>query len=113
MRTIVTGCAGFIGSNLVDRLLYKGHYVIGIDNISSGNIKNLIKAKQSKFFKFINADLIKINQYKKAFENIDMIYHFAANADVRFGTVKINKDLNQNIIVTHKILKLMLIYNYF
>ena len=66
--SFVTGCAGFIGSHMVDYLLSKNHKVFGIDNLTSGKINNLKNAKKKKDFFFIKADLYKIlnsNNLKK------------------------------------------------
>ena len=105
---IVTGCAGFIGSNLVDRLLKdKKNFVIGIDNYSTGKAKFLEKAKKSKKFKFIKADLLNLNKLKNSFKGGDIVFHLAANADVRFGVNNPRKDLEQNTIVTQNVLEAM------
>ena len=103
---LVTGCAGFIGSHLVDFLLKKNYKVIGLDNLSTGNKFFLNFAFNKKNFKFIKIDLFngKIDKY---FKNIDTVYHLAANADVRYGLDHRKKDINQNIIVTYKILEAM------
>ena len=62
---IVTGAAGFIGSNLVDRLLTDPkNYVIGIDNYSTGNNEFIKKAKKSKNFKFFKINLLNLNNLK-------------------------------------------------
>ena len=66
-NALVTGCAGFIGSNLVDSLLKRNYNVIGIDNLRTGNLKNLRYAKNNKNFKFVNLDLTKKNKLKKIF----------------------------------------------
>ena len=58
MRYFVTGCAGFIGSNLVDRLLQQGHDVFGYDNFSTGLPEFLSKAQQNKNFSLIQGDLL-------------------------------------------------------
>lgn len=105
MKTyLVTGCAGFIGSNLVDFLLKKKCKVIGLDNLSTGKKFFLKKALKNKNFKFHKVDLLK-NNIDKYFKNVDSVYHFAANADVRFGLKHRKKDINQNIIVTYKVLE--------
>tara|TARA_B100001093_G_scaffold520093_1_gene612624 strand:+ start:2026 stop:2982 length:957 start_codon:yes stop_codon:yes gene_type:complete len=103
---LVTGCAGFIGSHLVDFLLKKKYNVIGLDNLSTGNKFFLNFALSKKNFKFVKIDLFngKIDKY---FKNIDTVYHLAANADVRFGLDHRKKDINQNIIVTYRILEAM------
>ena len=107
MRIIVTGCGGFIGSNLVDKLLLNNHQVIGIDNFSTGKKANLKTALENKNFDLIDADLLNINLYKDKFKNIDLIYHLAANADIRYGMRDPYLDINQNIITTLNILDLM------
>ena len=102
---IVTGCAGFIGSNLVDRLLKdKKNFVIGIDNFSTGNTKFLNEAKKSKSFKLIKADLLNLKKLKNSFKGGNIVFHLAANADVRFGVNNPRKDLEQNTIATQNVL---------
>ena len=107
MRYLVTGCAGFIGSSLVDRLLAEGHDVVGIDNFSTGQSKFLELANQSNQFTLIEIDLLEKEAIKPAFEGIDAVYHLAANADVRFGTDHPHKDLEQNAIATFHVLEAM------
>lgn len=104
---IITGCAGFIGSNLVDRLLEKGHDVIGIDNFSTGQRRFLEKALQSPRFTLIEADLLNLKNLIHAFKRGEFVFHLAANADVRFGTEHPRKDLEQNTIVTYNVLEAM------
>lgn len=107
MRCLVTGCAGFIGSNLTDRLLADGHEVIGIDNFSTGLPEFIANANKSKKFQLIETDLINKINYKHALQDIDIVYHMAANADVRFGTHHPHKDLEQNTLVTFNVLEAM------
>lgn len=103
---LITGCAGFIGSHLVDFYLKKKFKVIGLDNLSTGNKFFLTSARKNKNFKFIRVDLFK-DSIEKYFRKIDTVYHLAANADVRFGLQHRKKDINQNILVTHKVLEAM------
>lgn len=85
MRALVTGCAGFIGSNLVDYLLEKDFEVIGIDNFTnyySRNLKesNITDAKDQSNFTFLEKDLLEMNKFPK---KIDYVFHLAAQAGVR------------------------------
>ena len=106
-KFIVTGCAGFIGSNLVDRLLALGHQVTGVDNFSTGQRRFLEGAVAHPNFRLIEMDLLDLNRLKKAFTGGEMVFHLAANADVRFGFDHPEKDLQQNTIVTFNVLEAM------
>ena len=107
-HNIVTGCAGFIGSNIVDRLLAnKNNFVIGLDNFSTGNKRFIEKAKMNKNFKFFKVDLFNSKRLRKIFKGADIVYHLAANADVRYGIKNPKKDLEQNTIVTQNVLEAM------
>lgn len=105
--TIVTGCAGFIGSNLVDRLLFDGHKVIGIDNFSTGQRRFISDALMHPCFRLFEVDLLDLAALKKVFEKGERVFHLAANADVRFGTEHPRKDLEQNTIATYNVLEAM------
>ncbi len=105
LTVIVTGAAGFIGSNLVDRLLFEGQKVIGIDNLSTGQRAFLKQANQHPNFQFKEIDLINAQDVKLAFASGNFVYHLAANADVRFGLNHPSRDLEQNTIVTFNVLE--------
>ena len=107
MRAIITGAAGFIGSNLTDRLLQDGHTVRGIDNLSTGRLEFLETARQSGSFEFCQADLLDAQQIEPLFEGFDTVFHLAANADVRFGPDHPRRDLEQNTICTANVLEAM------
>lgn len=104
---VVTGCAGFIGSTLVDRLLASGHQVTGVDNFSTGQRRFLEGALAHPNFRFIEIDLLDIDSLKQAFAGGEAVFHLAANADVRFGTEHPRKDLEQNTIATYNVLEAM------
>jgi len=106
-RHIVTGCAGFIGSNMVDRLLAEGHDVIGIDNFSTGRKRFLDGALKNRAFRLITSDLLDLPALTQAFAGGNMVLHFAANADVRFGAAHPRRDLEQNTIATYNVLEAM------
>lgn len=104
---IVTGCAGFIGSNMVDRLLQEGFKVIGLDNFITGRREFLDNAFLNSNFEFVELDLLSTEFISYIFTNVEAVFHFAANADVRFGTNHPRKDLEQNTIVTFNVLESM------
>lgn len=106
MRCLVTGCAGFIGSNLTDRLLALGHDVTGYDNLSTGHASFLSAAISNPKFQFVRDDLFNAERLRAAM-GTDFVFHLAANADVRFGTDHPTKDLHQNTIVTVNVLEAM------
>jgi len=103
----VTGAAGFVGSNLVDRLLQKGLIVIGYDNFSTGSEKNLEQAKKNPNFTMIRGDTLDLPNMTEAMADCKFVFHLAANADVRFGTQHPGKDLEQNTIATFNVLEAM------
>jgi len=107
LRVFVTGTAGFIGSHMVDRLLAAGHHVVGFDNMSTGQRGFLEKALGHPQFRFHQADLLYRTSLAQAMEGAELVVHFAANADVRFGTEHPRKDLEQNTIATWNVLEAM------
>lgn len=107
LHYLITGCAGFIGSTLADRLLANGHFVTGIDNFSTGQYKFLENALKDPKFNLVKMDLLDLNSLKAVFSGGEFVFHLSANADVRFGTDHPRRDLEQNTIVTHNVLEAM------
>jgi len=107
LRVLVTGAAGFIGSHMVDRLLAAGHSVVGFDNMSTGQRCFLDCALIHPRFSSREADLLDRKSLAQAMEGAELVVHFAANADVRFGTEHPRKDLDQNTIATWNVLEAM------
>jgi UDP-glucose 4-epimerase len=107
LNVFTTGCGGFIGSNLADRLLRDGHHVVGYDNFSSGQRRFLDEARQSDNFRLAEGDTLDLERLTAAMRGCDFVFHFAANADVRFGTEHPRKDLEQNTIATFNVLEAM------
>jgi UDP-glucose 4-epimerase len=107
MKVLVTGAAGFIASNLVDALIKDGHEVIGVDNFSTGRRKFLIGAQQNEQFRLVQTDILDRKRLAAELPGCDLVFHLAANADVRFGTEHPARDLEQNTIGTHSVLEAM------
>ena len=103
----VTGAAGFIGSTLVDRLLARGDAVVGWDNLSTGLPEFLESARANARFRFVKGDTLDRAGMAAAMAGCDVVFHMAANADVRFGTEHPEKDLQQNTIATFNVLEAM------
>jgi UDP-glucose 4-epimerase len=92
---------------MVDRLLAAGHSVVGFDNMSTGQQRFLGGALAHPRFAFHEADLLDRAALVQAMEGAELVIHFAANADVRFGTEHPRKDLDQNTIATWNVLEAM------
>jgi UDP-glucose 4-epimerase len=104
---LVTGGAGFIGSTLTDRLLAAGQKVTVYDNFSTGFDEFLNQAKENPNFRLIRGDLLDAGLLTKSMAGVQIVFHLAANADVRFGTEHPRKDLEQNTIATFNVLEAM------
>jgi UDP-glucose 4-epimerase len=106
-RMFVTGAAGFIGSHLTDRLLEAGAYVVGYDNFSTGFLRFLEQAKSKASFTLVEGDVLDADRISAAMAGADVVFHLAANADVRFGLDHPRRDLEQNTIATFTVLEAM------
>jgi len=107
MHFFVTGAAGFVGSHLADRLLSLGHTVTGYDNFSTGQERFLDQARSYQRFEIVRGDILDLDLLTASMCSVDFIFHFAANADVRFGTECPRRDLEQNTIGTWNVLEAM------
>jgi UDP-glucose 4-epimerase len=107
LRAFVTGAAGFVGSNLVDQLLARGDTVVAYDNFSTGTEEFLTSANAHPNFRLVRSDVLDAAALAAAMNGCDMVFHLAANADVRFGTQHPMKDLEQNTIATFRVLEAM------
>ena len=107
MRAFVTGGAGFIGSSLVDRLLAEGCEVVAWDNFSTGQERFVAQAQTHPAYRLVRGDNLDLPSLTKAMAGCDIVFHLAANADVRFGLQHPGKDLEQNTIATFHVLEAM------
>ena len=109
MRVVVTGGAGFIGSNMVDALVARGDDVCVLDDFSTGDASFLDAARsgdRGHAVDVIELDLLTAGgAIARYVEGADAVLHLAANADVRFGWEAPRRDLEQNVIVTHNVLE--------
>jgi UDP-glucose 4-epimerase len=103
---LVTGGAGFIGSHLVDRLMQDNEVTV-LDNFSSGRREHLSRYLKHPNFRLIEADLLDPVAVARAVEEKDMVFHIAANPDVKLGAEDTRVHLDQNVLVTHNLLEAM------
>jgi UDP-glucose 4-epimerase len=106
-KALVTGAAGFIGSNLVDRLLAAGFSVTGYDNFTTGQREFVAEALRHREYRLVEGDVLDTTKLASAMAGCDIVFHLAANADVRFGLQHPRKDLDQNTIATFSVLEAM------
>ncbi|MBI79201.1 MAG: UDP-glucose 4-epimerase [Gammaproteobacteria bacterium] len=106
-RILVTGGAGFIGSHLVDELIKAGNEVVVYDNFSSGRKEFLENSLSTGNVELVTGDLLNLEMLTKAMEGIDLVYHLAANPDIRLGTSVTDTDLKQGTIATYNVLESM------
>jgi UDP-glucose 4-epimerase len=108
MNIVVTGGAGFIGSNLIDRLMGGGHTVTALDDLSGGRLDFLEHHRASARFKFIKLDVRDTDKLTKALHpRIDLIFHLAANADIARGVEEPTLDFQHSIVATFSLLQAM------
>lgn len=107
MKTLVTGGAGFIGSHLVDALIAQQNDVTVIDDLSSGQKENLRKVTGKDSFKFVEGDLKTPREWDRILNDTSIVYHFAANPEVRAGETRPEVHFNENLVATFNLLEAM------
>jgi len=105
MKYFITGGAGFIGSTLCDRIIAEGNEVVAWDNFSTGQEAFLEDAFHNARFRLVRGDNLDLAELTRAMKGCDAVFHFAANADVRFGLEHPRKDLEQNTLATLNVLE--------
>ena len=104
---LVTGGAGFIGSCLIPVLLDKGYRVTVVDNLSTGKKWNIEPFVSAENFQFIQLNILDLDKLKQVVNQCDMIYHLAANVEVRKGELDTEIDFLNNIVATRNVLESM------
>ncbi|MFQ5999280.1 MAG: NAD-dependent epimerase/dehydratase family protein [Candidatus Bathyarchaeia archaeon] len=104
-KVLVTGGAGFIGSHLVDRLMIDGQNVTVFDNLSNGSLKNLERWLGNERFSFIKGDLKKPSDIEKAVESSELVFHLAANPEVRVGETDPSIHFQENLVATFNLIE--------
>lgn len=107
MRVLITGGAGFIGSNLAERLLMEGAQVTVFDNLSRGSRENLRAVIGHKAFVLITGDLLHLGAVEQAVRGHEVVFHLAANSDILEGTRHTDTDLRMGTIATFNVLEAM------
>ncbi len=112
-KCLVTGAAGFIGSHLIDRLLERGSFVLGVDNMKLGRRANIARALENPKFKFVELDVNDLPTFARTVRQLshdkpfDMTWHLAANSDIRAGVADSEVDLRDTFMTTFNTLRVM------
>jgi UDP-glucose 4-epimerase len=104
---LVTGGAGFIGSHLVDRLVSEGWRVRVLDNFSTGRLENIKHHVSNEVVEVVKGDLKDLEVVKSAVEGVDVVFHFAANPEVRVSATNPEIHFNENVVATFNLLEAM------
>ncbi len=106
-KALVTGGAGFIGSHLVDRLVSEGWYVRIIDNLSSGRLENVEHHMSNSRVEVLRRDLKDPRAAEESVRGVDVVFHYAANPEVRVSTTNPEIHFNENVVATFNLLEAM------
>jgi len=107
MKFLVTGGAGFIGSHLVDTLMESGWEVRVLDDLSAGSLRNIERWLSHERFEFMKGDMRDPRVVKKAIEGVDVVFHLAANPEVRIGAQSPELLYETNVLITCNLLNAM------
>jgi len=106
-NVLVTGAAGFMGSHLCERLVKSNFEVYGIDNLSMGRVENIAHLTANENFHFIKEDLLNVHKLRNVIDECDIVFHFAANPEVRAALTNSHIDFKQNLMATYMLLEAM------
>lgn len=106
-RVLVTGGAGCIGSELCAALVARGDSVVALDNLSSGKREHVEALQGRPNFRLVVGDLLEPAALDEVVRGTQLVYHLAANPDVKFTPDAPDRDLRQNTLATHALLEAM------
>jgi len=104
---LVTGGAGFIGSHLVDRLMTERWKVTVLDNLTSGSLNNIERWLGKDAFRFIKGDLKNPKDIEDAAKEVELVFHLAANPEIRVGETDPSIHFRENLVATFNLLEAM------
>lgn len=104
-NALITGGAGFIGSHLADRLMQEGYTVAALDNLAQGSLEHLQRWTDHPRFTFIEADLKQRRNLARAIKDRSIIFHLAANPEVRVGETDPQIHFTENLKATFNLLQ--------
>jgi len=104
-NVLVTGGAGFIGSHLMDRLMRMGCFVRVVDNLSGGSLGNVKVWFDSRHFEFVRRDLKDLSVAEKVVGGVEVVFHLAANPEVRVAMVDPSVHFRENLLTTFNVLE--------
>lgn len=113
MSVLITGAAGFVGSNLAEALIQRGYTVFGIDNLSRGRLSNLMNLIDNPCFSFCKIEMTNLFEFRKGFaalhtkEPITEVWHLAANSDIPAGVKDATVDLHDTFMTTFNTIEIM------
>lgn len=110
MRILVTGGAGFIGSNLVDALMEQGHEVTVLDNLLVGKVSNIEHHLESDHFHFVNGSILDLTTLERLVRQVDLVYHLAAVVGVKYVVEDPLQAIITNVRGTENVLELAFKY---
>ena len=104
MKILITGGAGFIGSHLTKKLIKQGHIITAYDNLSTGNLKNILEFQNNKNYNLVISDVLDAERLDKLIEQHDLVYHLAAVVGVKqvmekpVDTIRVNTLGTENVL---------------
>jgi UDP-glucose 4-epimerase len=106
-KVLVTGGAGCVGSELCAALVARGDSVVALDNLSSGKIEHVAPLQDRPNFRMVVGDLLDPAALDQVVPGVGIVYHLAANPDIKFMPEAPDRDLRQNTLATHALLEAM------